>query len=178
MSNLFLVKGNQNTCVLDASVLSIKKANIDKTKSDINLTTAKREQLRYLEEDYEAHKKRYEEAGCGKDALKDKCFQLQHIITSRQSSISRALVAGSKYQVAAYQADLDKSLSDFKSSNCDAKISQIRGEYAMSVSDEFKKMDKERIEAEIKNQQKQRLLFSVIVFFGAVLMITMLSKNK
>jgi hypothetical protein len=174
----FVIQGNYSSCESDAISLGYKKASIDKAKSNINITPSQKELLRKWQEDYDASKKRYDEAGCGKDALKDKCFGLQYKITSHQSSIRYALVTRNTTEAAKLQAELDKFVSDFKSSNCEAKISQTRGEYTMSVSDEFKKLDKERIEAESKYQQKQRLFFGVIVFFGAVLMVTMFSKSK
>lgn len=172
------VLANYSSCDSDATLLGIKKANLDKLKNNNNLTPLQIKNLPKLQEDYDNSKKRYDESVCGKDVLKDKCFGLQSKITSHQSSINYFLVTRDTAQAAKLQAELDKFVSDFKSSNCEAKISQTRGEYAMSVSDTFKKMDKERIDAESKYQQKQRLFFGVIVFFGAVLIVTMFSKNK
>jgi len=174
----FVIQGNYSSCESDASMLNYKKASIDKAKNNINLTSSQKELLQKWQQDYDASKKRYDEAGCGKDALKDKCFGLKYKITSHQSSISYYLAVRNTTQAAKLQAELDKFVLDFKSSNCEAKISQTRGEYTISASDKFKKMDEERIDAETKYQQKQRLFFGVIVFFGAVLIVTMFSKNK
>ena len=55
----------------------MKKTSLDKIKSNVNLKPLQIEQLKKIQEDYDASKKRYDESGCGKDALKDKCFGLQ-----------------------------------------------------------------------------------------------------
>ena len=174
--------GTNYSCESDALLLSLKKSSLDSIKKNINLNPSKIEQftkaLQKAQEDYEISKKFYDESPCGKDPLKDKCFGLQYKITSHQNSIRYFLVTRDKAQADKMQKELDKFVSDFKSSNCESKISQTRGEYVMSVSDTFKKMDKERIEAESKYQQKQRIFFGSIVFLGALLLVTMFSKNK
>jgi len=177
-----VIQGTEYSCNSDKSVLSAKKMQLDyHTENSGNpaKSTVSPAQLKLMQLDYETSKKKFDDSPCGKSSPEtDACLALQGQITSMLSTI--------KYFESVSDFEGAKNLSNqliqlrkkFEDDKCGDKISVFKAGEITTITGSYSEMDKARIEADSKYQAKQKIFFGAIVLFGAVLMITMFSKNK
>jgi hypothetical protein len=175
MTSLDIIQGTIYSCENDSKILNFKKSALDFALKSPNYDTAK---LKQLQNDYDFSKSKYDASGCGKNSDRDKCLDYQSQIANLRSTISYSLVTRDVKHAKTNQLRLEEITKKYKDLNCDAKISEFRGDVVMSIADVYQQIDKERIEAESKYRFKQRLFFGGIVFFGALLMVTMFDKKN
>jgi hypothetical protein len=175
MVNLDTIQGTPYSCQSDAGVLSVKKSMIDYALKTPNYSPVK---LKELQDDYANAKKKYDASPCGKDPERDACIALQSGMTTTRASIAYYNSIRDYETANQRTASLEKSKKDFEDKKCGAKIGEFRADAIGSISGVYSEMDKKRIEEDSKYQAKQRIFFGALVFFGAVLMITMFGKKE
>lgn len=175
------IQGTPYNCASDTSVLAMKKESLDYHTKNIgnsvksSVTPA---QLQLMKIDYDTAKEKYESSPCGKKPETDNCISLQAQISSMRSTIIYLQTIRDDKTANQKKNDLERLIKEFDNSKCGSIIAQFKADSISSISDVYNKMDKERIEAETKYKQKQRIFFGGIILAGAVLMITIFSKKK
>lgn len=175
------IQGTAYSCEADKGVLAMKKSSLDyhtENKGNPVKSSITPAQLKVLELEYETAKKKYDASPCGKDTERDACISLQSQITSMRSTISYFYSIRDNETAQQRTAELDKLLKKFDDSKCGAKIGEFRADAIKSITDIYGGMDKQRIEEDSKYQAKQRIFFGALVFFGAVLIVTMFGKKE
>lgn len=175
MTNFDTVQGTPYSCQSDAGVVAIKKMTLDFALKSLNNSPAK---LKQLQDDYDNAKKKYDASPCGKDPERDACIALQSEISSMRSTISYFYSIRDNETAQQRTAQLDGLLKKFDDSKCGAKIGEFRADVVSSITDVYSAMDKQRIEEQSKYQAKQKIFFGVLVFCGAILMVTMFGKKQ
>ncbi len=169
------IEGTAYSCQSDATILSLKKLDLDLAKKNGNVTDFK---LQKLQEDYDASKKKYDESPCNKDPETDACIALQAQITSMQSTIAYFRSVRDDEGANLRTTQLEGMIKKFSDSKCAEKVGSYRAGVVRSIAEPFQALDKARIEEESKYKAKQKIFFGAIVFLGAVLMITMFGKRE
>jgi hypothetical protein len=175
------IQGTAYSCEADKGVLAMKKSSLDyhtENKGNPVKSSITPAQLKVLELEYETAKKKYDASPCGKDPERDACISLQSQITSMRSTISYFYSIRDNETAQQRTAELDKLLKKFDDSKCGSKIGEFRADAIKSITDIYGGMDKQRIEEDSKYQAKQRIFFGALVFFGAVLIVTMFGKKE
>ena len=175
------IEGTAYNCELDLAVLDSKKFNLDYHTKNIGnpeKSTVNPAQLKLMQIDYEASKKKYDASPCGKDPETDTCIALQGKITSTQSIIQYFRSKGDIKNADLTTKQLQELLKNFDESKCGDKISGFRAGVVRSISENFQALDKQRIEEQSKYQAKQRIFFGAIILVGAVLIISMFGKRE
>ena len=175
MVNFDVIQGTAYSCESDAGVLSVKKSIIDNVLKSANYSPVK---LKQLQDDYENAKKKYDASPCSKDLERNKCIGLQQRMETMRSTIAYYYSVRDNEYAVKRTADLEALKKQFDESKCGAKIGEFRADVIESITDVYSAMDKKRIEEDSKYQAKQRIFFGALVFFGAVLMITMFGKKE
>jgi hypothetical protein len=181
MLNLDVIEGTQYSCKSDKAIIDRKKTILDyHTKNIGNLakSTVTPAQLKLIEVEYEALKKKYDESFCGKDPETDACIALQGRITSMQSTITYFLSIRDNESAKLRATQLEAMIKEFDDSKCGEKVGGFRAGVVRSISETFQALDKARIEEESKYRAKQKIFFGAIILIGAVLMITMFGKRE
>jgi hypothetical protein len=181
MVNFDIIEGTPYSCVSDKGILDMKKSTLDYHTQYIgnpaksNLTP---EKLKVLELEYATAKKKYDASPCGKDPERDKCIELKERMEVMRTSIAYSFSIRDNESAKQRTADLDALKKEFDDSKCGAKIGEFRADAVKSILGDYSAIDKKRIEEQSKYQAKQRIFFGALVFFGAILIVTMFGKKE
>lgn len=136
---------------------------LDSYRLKSNLTASQKAQLSF----YETLKKQYLESGCGVDALKDTCLDLETKIGLMQSAIDVALRQGSSQPIQLSQQLLQQYKDDFVKKGCETKINELKTEQMNDILQGYQEQDKLRIQEQTKKMVRQRVVVGgVIVLLG------------
>jgi hypothetical protein len=176
MVNFDVIEGTQYSCESDKRNLQLKKNILDYNIKNISKITPA--QLKIMQLDYETSKKKFDNSPCGKYPETDACVALQAKITSTQSIITyyRKIKDTKKADLLVKQ--LEDDIKKFNDSKCAEKVNDYRTGTVLSIAENFKALDKLRIEDESKYQLKQKIFFGAVFFMGVVLIITTFGKRK
>jgi hypothetical protein len=114
-------------------------------------------------------KKEYADKGCGKDVLMEKCLEREAFLTSTRNNISSRNQAGNLNTIESWNKILTEETKKFQDLGCPKKIEENRQVAVSKTIDKYSELDKKRIEAESKYQQKIR------IFMGATVLIIVLT---
>jgi len=169
MVNFDVIHGTKYSCEEDKGILDMKKSTLDyhtqyfgnSVKSGISSA-----QLKQLQVDYDNAKKKYDASPCvlNKDPERDKCIAMQQRMESSRSFVTPAY--------------FDALKKEFEDSKCADKIREFKTEEVKSILGIYNEMDKKRIEEDSKYKAKQKIFFGVLVFCGAILLVTMFGKKE
>jgi hypothetical protein len=176
MINFDIIEGTQYSCESDKRNLQLKKGTLDYYTKNISKIIPT--QLKILQLDYETSKKKFDNSPCGKDPETDACIALQAKITSTQSIITYYRKINNSKQANLLTKSLEEYTNKFNDSKCAEKVNDYRTGTVLSIAENFKALDKLRIEEESKYQLKQKIFFGAVFFMGVVLIITTFGKRK
>ena len=120
-------------------------------------------------------KNKYQDGGCGKDVLLEKCKWKEAQIQNIRNDIEEATYQNTPWRVESYSKSLAEAEEEFKRLGCVKKIEENKQVAVKSTIDKYTTIDEERIEAESKYQANVR------VFIGAsvlVLALTIILVNR
>jgi len=181
MVNFDIVFGNSYSCESDAGILLMKKSTLDYHTKNIGNSTKSNitpEKLKLLELDYETSKKKYDASDCGKDPERDKCIALQQRIESLKSTVTYFYSVRDNESAIRITNEINDLKKEFEKSKCADKIGEFRADAVKSILGVYSGMDKKRIEEDSKYKAKQKIFFGVLVFCGAILLVTMFGKKE
>ena len=112
------------------------------------------------------------------DTITTKCLDYDTQISGLKTNISYFISIRNLEQAGVLQSRLEALQKEYDNLKCADKVANERTRQVNSVSNSFSAMDKERIDAETKYKTNQRIFFGVIFFFGVLMMVSILRKNK
>jgi len=126
----------------------------------------------------DSKKKEYAEKGCGKDVLMEKCLEREAYLTNLRESINAKAQQGNFTFVEGFSKVLSEETQKFSDLGCQKKIEENRQVAVSKSIDKYSELDKERIEAESKYQQRVRIFIGASVLLIALTTIFLLKTKK
>lgn len=119
------------------------------------------------------YKKQYQDGGCGKDVLMEKCFGIEKYIKNLRDSIAESTTQGNLPFVEASYPVLVSQKNKFSSLGCEKKVEQYKQTFIKTAVDKYTTLDEQRIEAESKYQANVRIFIGVsILVIGLTVILT------
>jgi|688.fasta_scaffold04758_40 hypothetical protein len=120
-------------------------------------------------------KKKYQDAGCGKDVLLEKCKWQEAYIQNIRNSIEEFTYQNNPSRVQASSKSLAEAEAELKKLDCAKKIEENKQVAVKSTINKYSALDEERIQAEIKYQTNVRIFIGASVL---VLALTIILVNR
>ena len=181
MENLLKITATPYTCFDDFNYLEERKKFIEYHSQNIgNLkkSTIKADELQRAKDHYKESKAIYDASDCSKNTDRSKCINLNARIESARASIIKYNAIQNQKQVNSINVNLEKYLKEFKDLDCAKTITEFRTNVGQGITDEFKEIDKKRIEEENKYQIKKRIFFGGIILLSSLILILSFNKKK
>lgn len=165
---------NSNALASLLSAINYNEKNIGNPK----MTTVKASELAQMKTDYDNAKKQYDNLDCSKNLERSKCFDLQVLKESMNSSIMYFLKTGDVEGAKTLQSRLDGYKKQYSDLNCDATLNKYKSTVVDAVINQYNQLDVTRIEADSKYKTQQKIFFGALILLGGLTMIITLGKNK
>lgn len=122
-------------------------------------------------------KDKYNNSGCGKDPLMEKCLERDLYIRNLQNTITQKNQQNNIPQASAWTKVLAEETKKFNDLGCSGKIQEARGAVVEEKLSKYNALDKERIEAESKYQENKKIFIGASVLLITVALIVVI-KSK
>ena len=121
-------------------------------------------------------KKSYQDGGCGKDVLLEKCKYLEDYIQNlRDDNEKNAYLDGKSWIIESNLKTIAEKEEELKKLDCAKKLEEYKQVAVKSTIDKYSSLDEERIQAEIKYQENLRIFMGASVL---VLALTIILVNR
>ena len=121
-------------------------------------------------------KKLYQDGGCGKDVLLEKCKYLEDYIQNlRDDNEKNAYLDGKSWIIESNLKTIAEKEDELKKLDCAKKLEEYKQVAVKSTIDKYTTIDEERIQAESKYQENLRIFMGASVL---VLALTIILVNR
>jgi len=122
-------------------------------------------------------KEKYNNSGCGKDPLMEKCLERDLYIRNLQNKITEKNQQNNIGEASAWTKVLAEETQKFNDLGCNAKIQEGRTVVVQEKLSKYTALDKERIEAESKYQANKKIFIGVSVILVAVALVVVIKSE-
>lgn len=122
-------------------------------------------------------KDKYNNSGCGKDPLMEKCLERDLYIRNLQNKITEKNQQNKIVEASAWTKAFAEETKKFNDLGCNAKIQESRNVVVEEKLSKYTTLDKQRIEAESKYQANKKIFIGVSVILVAVALVVVIKSE-